>query len=140
LTILDAGGDDAGATVLSALADAFHNQPVDMLQVINPLRPQTDTPEGCLRMRAAIEAASRLKVTGWIGNAHLLDATTADIVRQGYQFTERLARISRRPLKFITAPSHLAQSAALGEVACPILPIRRQLVPPWQSAVPLDAV
>jgi hypothetical protein len=140
LTILDAGGDDAGATVLSALADAFHNQPVEMLQVINPLRPQTATAEGCLRMREAIEAASRLAVTGWIGNAHLMDATTEDIVRDGYRFVQGLADNSRLPLKFVTAPYRLAQAAALKAVACPILPIRRQLVPPWLSAAPLEAV
>ena len=39
LVILDVGGDDAGAMVLSALADAFKGKQVHMLQVINPLRP-----------------------------------------------------------------------------------------------------
>jgi len=140
LTILDVGGDDAGATVLSALADAFRNQTVDMLQVINPLRPQTATLEGCLRMREKIEAASRLAITGLIGNAHLLDATTVDIVRDGYRFVQRLADASRLPLKFVTAPSRVAQDATLEEVACPILPIRRQLVPPWLSAASLEEV
>ena len=43
LTILDAGGDDVGATVLAALADAFANKTVRMLQVVNPYRPKTDT-------------------------------------------------------------------------------------------------
>ena len=43
LALLDVGGDDAGAMVLAALADAFSGVQVDMLQVVNPLRPQTAT-------------------------------------------------------------------------------------------------
>ena len=58
LTILDVGGDDVGAVVLGALADALSGQPVQMLQVVNPLRPQTTTVAGCLKVKAAIEASS----------------------------------------------------------------------------------
>ncbi len=43
LTILDAGGDPEGATVLSTLKDAFDGQAVQMLQVVNPFRPFTGT-------------------------------------------------------------------------------------------------
>ena len=48
LSILDVGGDDAGATVLAALANAFSGVHVHMLQVVNPFRPQTATLEGSL--------------------------------------------------------------------------------------------
>ena len=51
LTLIDAGGNDVGATVLAALADSFRNKRVHMLQVVNPFRPFTDTIESCLKMR-----------------------------------------------------------------------------------------
>ena len=51
LTLLDVGGDDAGATVLGALGDAFAGIDVRMLQVVNPLRPQTATIKGCLKIK-----------------------------------------------------------------------------------------
>ncbi|MDZ7579414.1 MAG: hypothetical protein U5R30_01985 [Deltaproteobacteria bacterium] len=41
LTLIDAGGDPVGARVLSTLADAFKGLSYQMLQVINPLRPET---------------------------------------------------------------------------------------------------
>ena len=66
LSILDAGGDGVGTRVLAALADMFRENPVEMLQVINPFRPFTTDVAGCLVMRDRIEAASRLKVTGLI--------------------------------------------------------------------------
>jgi len=45
LTLLDVGGDDAGAMVLAALADAFKAVDVHLLQVVNPMRPVTSTIE-----------------------------------------------------------------------------------------------
>ncbi len=137
LTILDVGGDDAGALVLGALADALRGQPVQMLQVVNPSRPQTRTVEGCLRVRAAIEAASRLAVAGWIINAHLMDETTLAIIEAGYRFGCRLAEASALPLVCLTAPRALQAAVSKMVDDCPVLGIRRQLVPPWKQADPL---
>ena len=134
LTILDVGGDDAGATVLASLADAFRGKAVQMLQVINPHRPLTDSVAGCLAMRAQIEAASRLTVTGWIGNAHLMEATTAETIRTGYRFASEVSRASGLPLVFVTTPRALADELTQEGFDCPVLPIRRQLTLPWQTA------
>ena len=78
LTILDVGGDNVGAMVLAALGDAFAaGAAPQVLQVVNPLRPATATHAGCLKIRREIEAAAGLSVTGLIGNANLIDETTA---------------------------------------------------------------
>ena len=140
LTILDVGGDDVGAVVLGALADALGDQRVRMLQVVNPLRPQTATVLGCLQAKTAIEAASRLPVGGWIINAHLMSETTAETIAAGYRFGQRLAAESGLPLVCITAPAALAAAAKPLATNCPVLVIRRQLVPPWQSSEPLKTV
>ncbi len=134
LTILDAGGDDAGATVLGALAHVLKDQEVRLLQVVNPFRPFTDTAEGCIRIRQEIEGASRLKCKGLIGNANLIDDTSAADIRSGYEFLQNLSGQSGLPLEFITAPSGLLPELEESEFACPVLPIRRQLVPPWKRA------
>ncbi len=140
LTILDVGGDDAGAMVLGALADALSGQRFRMLQVVNPLRPQTATVEGCLKAKTAIESASRLTVKGWIINAHLMNETTAETIADGYRFGQRLAAASGLPLVCITVPQALAAAAPPQETDCPVLIIRRQLVPPWQQSDPLAKV
>ncbi len=137
LTILDVGGDDAGAVVLGALADALRDQTVQMLQVVNPSRPQTRSVEDCLRIRAAIETASRLAVGGWIVNAHLMEETTAAIIAAGYRFGRELAAASGLPLICITAPHALRARVSEQVVDCPVLGIRRQLVPPWKRSDPL---
>ena len=135
LTILDVGGDDVGATVLAALADAFQgaNQAVQTLQVVNPHRPGTDTLERCLAMRTAIESASGRVVNGWIGNANLIDETTVEHLKQGHDFMQRLAEVSGLPLVFVTAAQELSGQLDGVALKCPVLTIRRQLVPPWKK-------
>lgn len=134
VTILDAGGDDVGVTVLAALADAMKNRPVRMLQVINPFRPFTDSVEGCRQIRAEIEAASRLSVGGFIGNANLIDETDAETILEGHDFCQQLAREADLPLECVTAAEELLPALDLDKLDCPVLPIRRQLVPPWRPS------
>jgi hypothetical protein len=141
LVILDAGGDDVGATVLAALADAFNlqRQALTVLQVVNPFRPNTETVQGCLAMRQAIEKASGLKVSAWVGNANLIDDTSQEHIGRGYDFMVSLAEASGLPLAFITVPHELAGEIDRAGYQCPVLTICRQLVPPWKKpfALPL---
>jgi hypothetical protein len=137
LTILDAGGDDVGATVLASLADVLADRPRTVLQVVNPYRPQTETVAGCMRIRTEIEAASRLTVTGIAGNANLIDETQPEHIVSGYRMLRRLADETGLPLRLMTVPAALRDLVDPEQFGCPLLPIRRQLVPPWANAVGL---
>jgi hypothetical protein len=137
LTLLDVGGDDVGATVLSSLADPLKGKQVNMLQVVNPFRPFTDTATGCLKVKAEIEAASRMTVTGFIGNANLIDETTPKEIYKGYDFVTGLSKDSGLPLEFITVAAELLSDIDLRRFSCPVLVIERQLVPPWKKAAKL---
>ncbi|MDM8526427.1 cobalamin biosynthesis protein CbiA [Desulfococcaceae bacterium HSG8] len=133
VTLLDAGGDDVGATVLAALADSLKGKDVQMLQVINPFRPFTDTVQGCLKMRDEIEKTSKMKITGIIGNANLIDDTTVEAIYEGYDFMTRVSEKSGLPLEFITVRTDLLPQTDTSRFTCPVLPVRRQLVPPWKK-------
>jgi len=137
LTLLDVGGDDAGSTVLSSLADHLRTQKVNLLQVVNPNRPFTNTIGGCLRIKTEIETAARLSVTGLIGNANLIDETTVDDIYHGYEFVNGLSKDSGLPLVFITVATELLSKIDTERFRCPILVLERQLVPPWKKASPL---
>ncbi len=137
LTLIDAGGDDVGATVLATLADSFREKRVNMLQVVNPFRPFTDTLAGCIKIREKIEIASKINITGIIGNANLIDETVAEDIYKGYEFVKALSNETRLPLEFITAAAELVPELEVHRFACPVLPIGRQLVPPWKKAARL---
>jgi hypothetical protein len=134
LTLLDVGGDGVGARVLGALAAAWHDRPPCLVQVINPFRPETESVAGCRRVQARIEEAARLPVAGWIANAHFMDQTTLEDLREGVALVNALVEATRRPLVLVTVPERLRAAVPADLFNCPALPIRRQLVPPWLSA------
>ncbi len=132
LTILDAGGDDVGVTVLAALADVFKGREIQMLQVINPLRPFTENLEGCLTIKKEIEASSKLKVTGLVSNANLIDETTPEIIYDGYDLVSKVSDATGIDIAFITASTRLIHKLDMARFTCPVLPIDRKLAPPWK--------
>ena len=134
LAILDVGGDNVGAMVLAALGDAFKGRECQVLQVINPMRPNSHTITGCLGIQRAIEASGHLEVTGLIGNANLIDETTPRVVADGYAFMRGLSEASGLPLAFITMAEELLPLVNMAQFDCPLLTIRRQLMPPWKKA------
>ena len=137
LTVLDVGGEDVGARVLATLADSLRDKHVKMLQVVNPFRPFTDTVEGCLKVRDKIESASKMTITGVIGNANLMEETLVEDVHKGYAFVKAFSRESGLPLTFITVALELLPLIDSRRFSCPVLTIKRQLVPPWKKSATL---
>jgi hypothetical protein len=137
LTILDAGGNDAGAMVLAALGNSLKGKSLKMLQVVNPFRPFTETIEGCIKLKKEIEKAAKMSITGLIGNANLMDETTTEHIHEGYEFVTDLSENTGLELEFITAPVDLLPFLDQKRFYHPVLPIERQLVPPWKQAVKL---
>jgi hypothetical protein len=137
LVILDVGGDDVGATVLAALRETFRRMegPVTMMQVINPYRPNTESIDGCLKVRRAIENKAHIPVGKWIGNAHMLEETSPEHFRQGHDFMTSLQDASGLGVEFITAPHELLPLIDTEQSNWPVLTIHRQLVPPWKKTV-----
>jgi hypothetical protein len=134
LAILDVGGNDTGAIVLAALEDAFAHKDARVLQVINPMRPFTSSFEGCLKIQKEIEGAAKMTVSGIIGNANLIDETSPDDIYHGHDFVKALADRTGLTLEFVTVARELLPKMDASRFACPVLPIDRQLVPPWKKA------
>ncbi|MFC1579404.1 cobalamin biosynthesis protein CbiA [Thermodesulfobacteriota bacterium] len=139
LTLLDVGGNDVGARVLAALGDALKGKSVQMLQVVNPLRPGTSTVKGCLDIQLSIENTAGLPMSGYVGNANLIDETAVEDIYDGYDFVKTLSGKSGLPLEFITVPREIFPETDLSRFECPVLPIDRQLVPPWKKAMSLHS-
>lgn len=132
LAIFDAGGDSVGVTVLAALGDTLKNIDFQMIQVVNPFRPFTETIEGGIKIKNEIEKTSKLKITGIAGNANLIEATCLEDIYKGYEFVLKFSKAVGLPLIFITCDVNLIQKLDITKFNCPILPIERQLLPPWK--------
>lgn len=134
IAILDAGGDDAGVTVLAALNESLSKKNVNMIQVINPYRPFTQTVQGCIKIKDEIENSSNLKITGIAGNANLIDETTPDNIYHGYEMLQELSEVTGLKIEFITATTDIFPQLDLTKFNCPILQIHRGLAPPWKKS------
>jgi signal recognition particle GTPase len=134
VTILDAGGDDVGVTVLASLAAVLKDRPVQMLQVINAFRPFTGDVAGCLKIRQEIEISGKIKITGLVSNTNLMDATSVEHIYQGYDLVQEMSAQTGLPVAFITATPEIKSQLDLDRIACPVLTIDRHLLPPWKQA------
>lgn len=137
VTLLDVGGDDDGARVLSGLSSFFGDY--EMLQVVNQRRPFTDTVEGCLKIQHEIEVASRLKVTGVISNSHLMDETDEEVILEGAAFAHEVGSTRGQELRFTTVERRLAEQVDFERIDSPVLVFDRLMLPPWKKAVKLGS-
>jgi len=95
--ILDCGGDNTGAMVLNQFRKYFTPDSYQLLCVVNCSRLGTDTPEKAAGHIRAIEETTGLTVTGLISNAHLIRATTAETVSEGWAFTKQVEALTGVP-------------------------------------------
>jgi hypothetical protein len=137
ISIFDVGGDDVGSRVLATLSDLFQKISYEMYFVANRSRPFTDTIEGCLKIMAEVEQASRLKVSGIVGNTHLMDETTGPMIEEAIEFTRGVAEAKNLPLAFIAIERTLLSTGRFSDCPFPILPIDRYMLPPWKQRIPL---
>jgi hypothetical protein len=146
-TLLDVGGDNVGATVLSSLVPTFKARGYAMHFVLNKNRPFTDTVDGAMQLMDEIEAASKLKVTHIVGNTHLMDETTLEMAQDGAKFCAEAAERRGVETGFVTCPAaELIKGKLLNEddaleikgtleldgfSGIPVLPLQRIMLPPW---------
>ncbi len=130
-TLLDVGGEDTGARVLSYFQEAFQVlKEYELFLVVNRNRPFTGDLDGVLKMLGMIEKASGLKVTHLVSNNHLLEETDWETVLSGYELTKAASEKTGIPIFFVGVPDHLMEKAQKEIHGTPLLSIRRILLPP----------
>jgi hypothetical protein len=131
--VMDAGGDDNGAKVLGSLADVVPEAETSCLAVLNFRRPSTPNPAGAVAMVRDIEAAARISMTGLVSNTHLMGETTAEIVMEGYRMAVETSRQLGVPVVAATATDELALELRNENLDCPLVVLRRVVLPPFEQ-------
>lgn len=127
--IIDAGGDDAGATALGRYHSQISALNYDMLYVLNFYRPQTSSPDDAIEILREIEAASRLKATALANNSHLIGNTSKQTILDALPLALKTSDELSLPLLFTTVPKQLAGTFDID----PIYPITRYVRSPWEN-------
>jgi len=126
--ILDVGGDPDGARALVRFVPVIKQVSNRLvLAVVNTRRPETQTVAGNLKMLSDLSATTSLGIDALIGNTHLAEFTTLDIVRDSLPLLEQLSAKSGIPLCAVTIPSTLPPQEE--DI---FLPIERYVKTSWQ--------
>ena len=103
LVLFDVGGDPVGATALGQYLHKFQqikSTNLKVIFVVNVFRPLTQTVEDICEMLEKIQNASRLKVTTLFNNAHLVNETTLQHLKQGNIILQSVAKRMQLPIQY----------------------------------------
>lgn len=106
-SIVDVGGDDAGAIALGRYYNQLCLVPFDMYYVINRCRYQTATADDAVELLHDIELCSRLKATKLINNTNLGELTSLEIIKDSFPFADEVAKLLNIPIAFCTIPDDI---------------------------------
>ena len=106
--VIDVGGDSVGARVLGRFNKYIEDGDYDMLMVVNANREQTMDVAGIIRHKETIEATSRLKITGFINNTHLVRETTLEDVLKGDKLLKEASKELGIPIRYVSAMTNIA--------------------------------
>jgi hypothetical protein len=73
-----------------------------------------------------------LRVTELVSNTHLLDETEIGTVLDGLQLVRDVKKAAGLPLAFVTVSEELRNGFDVEGAGCPVLWIKRRMLPPWK--------
>ena len=129
-TIIDVGGDDAGATVLGRYSNTIKERGYEMWYVINKNRPMTSEAEDTAEMLRSIEKACRLEATGIVNNSHLKEYTTIDTIKDSAEYAEKVSRTTGLPIVRTTCPKGISGKE---QNIIPLYPVDIYVRTPWDT-------
>ena len=127
--VLDVGGDDLGAKVLSTYNESISRDDCEMYFVINIRRPMTLSEPGIEEMIYEIESSSRLKVTKLVNNTNLLGETTVEDFIEGTRVINEVSRRLAIPVGFASGFKQLLDQ--LPRDGLPRLYMDKYIKLPW---------
>ena len=128
--VIDVGGDNVGGKVVGRFANQFNSNDYDMFYVVNANREKTQTAKEVLQYIDAIEATSKLKVTGLINNTHMLKETTVEDVLKGQYVAREVSKIKNIPIKYISCLESIVDKLPK-DLEGDILPMKLYLREEW---------
>lgn len=129
-TVIDLGGNDAGARVLRQFGKYFEGDGHELWAVVNFRRYETRDPESAMMHVQAIERELSMKVTGLVNNTHLLRETTEEIIREGHEKALQLSSLMEKPLLFTCYPAGIIEEKALKGIS-PLMPLGLYMRPTY---------
>lgn len=133
--VIDAGGDDVGATALARFAPAIRAGRHEVLYVVNARRNLTQTPDEAAAVLAEIQAKCGLAATAVVNNTHLQGETTLGHIAESVPFAQAVAAKAGVPVACTTVPKSAIRRESDPASALSGLPggypVEVLVAPPW---------
>jgi hypothetical protein len=98
--ILDIGGDDLGARIVSSLKSRIVASPYSIYMVINTNRPFTGTKDKIIKTIEDLTSASGFQITALINNTNLLEDTAVEDLLESNILIKEVSEITGIPFAF----------------------------------------
>lgn len=131
--VLDVGGDDLGARVLSGYKEQILADEYIHYFVINTRRPMTENADEIEKMIMEIQASSRLNVDRLVNNANLLGASTPEIISEASGIISEVSSKLSIPVGFISGMKEVLQGYN-GDPDIERLYLRKFIKLPWEQS------
>lgn len=131
--VLDVGGDDLGAKVLSRYNKQIMGEDYIHYFVINTRRPMTRTPEEIEAMLDEIQNSARLKVDKLVNNANLLGASSPEIISEASGIIREVSKKLSIPVGLICGMEEVLRSYS-EEPEVERLYLEKFIKLPWEQA------
>lgn len=105
----DVGGDEDGAIGLGQYKRFFDKCDYRMYFVINTRRPFTSNKDDIIELMTLVQERSRLQVTDLINNTNLSYETTPEILLEGQEIIEKVAKQLDLPTTYVSAKKDVAK-------------------------------
>ncbi|HOP73788.1 MAG TPA: ATP-binding protein [Bacillota bacterium] len=116
--IFDVGGDPVGARALGRFNPYFALAGYEYWMVINPFRPGTRSVQETTELIGKLQTASRLQITGLVGNINLGRETTPELWLEGLPLIETISDILEIPIVYQMVSSQFAPMLR------PVIPVK----------------
>lgn len=105
LVVFDVGGDQAGALSLARYHQDFAALEPGQLEVwdiVNVFRPMSESPDKVIKLMGELEGFARQKVTGLVNNSNLLNYSSPDDLRRGWEVLREVSERTGIPVVLTT--------------------------------------
>ncbi|SHE53892.1 hypothetical protein SAMN02745164_00641 [Marinitoga hydrogenitolerans DSM 16785] len=106
-TIIDAGGNEDGATVVGSLKNFLDQAKTATYFVVNTKRPFMNTVDDIIYYIERLSAKTRRRVDYLISNTNLQNETTEDIILKGEKLLYEVSLNTGIPISFTVVPESL---------------------------------
>lgn len=130
-SIIDLGGDPAGARVLGYYRPQLEKVDFNFWFVINKNRPETATLENVVHHFERTQMMSQQKITGIVNNTHLGRETKAEDIISGDVFAAEAAEKLGLPL-ICTTGERKFQEELEGKLTGSFFPLDIYMIKPWE--------